>query len=131
VTSLALAGQQEQSFRRFCNRADEQIWKDRRITAWKLAPELSVSKGSVNNIVDAWGYAIACARWVPRSLTDDHKTVRKEVSSYLPSRYEADGESFFATDRHWGWNMDPSSIFGHPWVVSKLNVISPSPPNIQ
>jgi hypothetical protein len=25
VTSLALAGQQEQSFRRFCNRADEQI----------------------------------------------------------------------------------------------------------
>jgi DNA-binding MarR family transcriptional regulator len=38
-------------------RADELIRKDRRITARKLATELSVSKGSVNNIIDALGYA--------------------------------------------------------------------------
>jgi hypothetical protein len=47
-----------------------------------------------NNIIDALGYAKVCARWVPRSLTDDHKTVRKEVCSDLLSRYEDGGESF-------------------------------------
>jgi hypothetical protein len=80
----------------FLQRADELIWKDWRITTRKLAPELSVSKGSVNNIVGAWGYAKVCAYWFPWSLTDDHKTVWKEVSSYLLSRYEADGESFLS-----------------------------------
>jgi hypothetical protein len=34
-------------------RADELIQKDRRIRTRKLAAELSVSKGSVNNIIDA------------------------------------------------------------------------------
>jgi hypothetical protein len=43
-----------------------------------------------------------CARWVPRSLTGDHKTVRKEVCSDMLPHYEADGESFFVADRHWG-----------------------------
>jgi hypothetical protein len=37
-------------------RADELIRKDRRITTRKLASELSVSKGSVNNVIDALGY---------------------------------------------------------------------------
>jgi hypothetical protein len=34
-------------------RADELIRKDRRITTRKLATELSVSNGSVNNVIDA------------------------------------------------------------------------------
>jgi hypothetical protein len=37
-----------------------------------------------------------CPRSVPRSLTNDHKTVRKEVCSDLLSRYEADGESLLS-----------------------------------
>jgi hypothetical protein len=73
-------------------RADEQIRKDQRITTRKLATKLSVSKGCVNNIIDALGYAKVCACRVPRRLADDHKTVQKEVYSDLLSRYE--GESF-------------------------------------
>jgi hypothetical protein len=43
-------------------RADELIRKDRLITTRKLATELSASKGSVNNTIDALGYAKVCAR---------------------------------------------------------------------
>jgi hypothetical protein len=43
-------------------RADELIRKDLRITNRKLATELSVSKGSVNNVIDALGYAKVGAR---------------------------------------------------------------------
>jgi transposase len=42
--------------------ADELIRKDLRITNRKLATELSVSKGSVNNVIDALGYAKVGAR---------------------------------------------------------------------
>jgi hypothetical protein len=53
-----------------------------------------VSKESVNNTIDAIGYSKVYACWVPRSLTDYHKTVWKEVCSYLLSHYKADGKSF-------------------------------------
>jgi hypothetical protein len=43
-------------------RADELIRKNQQITTRKLATELSVSKGNVNNIIDALGYAKVCAR---------------------------------------------------------------------
>jgi hypothetical protein len=77
-------------------RADKLIRKDRRITTRKLATELSSSKGSVNNVIDALGYAKVCARWIPRNFTDDHKTVRKKVCSDFLSRYEAEGGSFLS-----------------------------------
>jgi hypothetical protein len=41
-------------------RTNELIGKDRRIINRKLASELSVSKGSVNNIIDALGCAKVC-----------------------------------------------------------------------
>jgi hypothetical protein len=72
-----------------------------------------VSKGSVNNIINALGYAKVCARWVPRSLTDDQKTVRKEVFSDLLSHYEADGESFLSRivtgDEIWIHHLEPET----------------------
>jgi hypothetical protein len=93
--------------------ADELLRNDRWITTRKLATELSVSKGSVNNIIDALRYAKMCARWVPRSLTDDHKTLLKEVCSYLLSCYEADGESFLSRivtgDETWSHHFEPET----------------------
>jgi hypothetical protein len=73
--------------------ADELIQNDRWLTTAKFVIGPSVSKGSMNNIIDALGYSKVCACWVPRSLTDYNKTVRKEVCSDLLSRYQADGES--------------------------------------
>jgi hypothetical protein len=94
-------------------RADELIRKDRRITTSKPATELSVSKGSVKNITDALGYAKVCACWVPRSLTDDHKTLQKEVCSDLLSCCEAYGESFLlwivTGDETWIHHFEPET----------------------
>jgi len=45
------------------------------ITTGKLATELSVSKGSVNNSTNIVAYFRIYAYWVVCSLTDYHKTV--------------------------------------------------------
>jgi hypothetical protein len=37
-----------------------------------------------------------CVRWVSQSLTNHHKTVRKEVCSDLLSHYKTDGKSFLS-----------------------------------
>ena len=66
---------------------DELVQNDRRMTIINLATELSASKGSANNIIDALRYSNVCARCVPRSLTDYHKTVQKELRSDLLSRF--------------------------------------------
>jgi hypothetical protein len=116
--------------------ADELLRNDRWITTRKLETELLVSKGSVNNIIDALRYAKMCARWVPRSLTDDHITLLKEVCSYLLSCYEADGESFLSWivtgDETWSHHFEPEtrnqSVEWHhptsPW--KKKFMVTPS-----
>jgi histone-lysine N-methyltransferase SETMAR len=90
----------------------------------------------VNNIIDALGYAKVCARWVPQSLTDDHKTVWKEVCSDLLSCYEADGESFLLRiitgDETWIHHFEPetkrqSMEWHHPtFLCRKKFKVTPS-----
>ena len=58
-------------------RANAIIHADRRITSRQLAVQLSVSNGSAMTIIDALGYSKVCARWVPRSLTIEHRRQRK------------------------------------------------------
>ena len=58
-------------------RADDIIHVDWRITSWQVAIQLSVSNGSAMAIIDALGYSKVCARWVPRSLTTEHRCQRK------------------------------------------------------
>ena len=57
-------------------RADD-IHADRRITSRQLAVQLSVSNGSAMAIIDALGYSKVSARWIPRSLTTEHRLQRK------------------------------------------------------
>ena len=60
-------------------RADDIIHVDWRITSRQLAVQLSVSNGSALAITDALGYSKVCARWVPRSLTTEHRCQRKAL----------------------------------------------------
>jgi hypothetical protein len=53
--------------------ADGIIHKYRHITSQQLAIQLSVSNGSAIAIADALEYSKVCARWVPRSLTTEHR----------------------------------------------------------
>jgi hypothetical protein len=65
-----------------------------------LAVQLSVSSGSAMTIIDALGYSKVCARWVPGSLTTEHRRQRKAISSELFERFDAEGEDLFVPDRH-------------------------------
>jgi hypothetical protein len=76
--------------------ADEHIRNKGWFTTRKPATETSVLQASVNNITESLRYSKVCARWVPKSLTNYHKTVQKEVCSQVLFHYEADGDSFLS-----------------------------------
>jgi hypothetical protein len=71
--------------------ADDIIHVDQRITSQQLAIELSVSYGRAMAIIDALGYSKICARWVPRSLTTEHRHQKKAISSELLEHFNAEG----------------------------------------
>jgi hypothetical protein len=75
---------------------DAIIHADRRITIRQLAVQLSVSSGSAVAVTDALEYSKVCARWVPRSLTTEHRRQRKAICSELLERFDAEGEAFLS-----------------------------------
>ena len=95
------------------NRADAIIREDRRITSQQLALQLSVSKGSAIEIFKTLGYSKICARWVPRCLTNDHKSQRKTICSELLERFDAEGEHFLSKivtgDETWAHHYEPET----------------------
>ena len=112
---------------------------DRRITTRNLVTELSVCKGSVYNSTDVLGYSKASARWVARSVTGYHKTVREEVCSDLPSGYEAHSESFMSWivtgDKTWVHHFEPqtkgrSVEWHHPTSWKRKFMATPSAGNV-
>jgi histone-lysine N-methyltransferase SETMAR len=78
-------------------RNDSHIRNDWRITTRELAAILGIGKGSVDKIVHQLGYSKVCARWVPRTLTEEHKEQRKVNCLELLARYEAEGDDFLST----------------------------------
>jgi histone-lysine N-methyltransferase SETMAR len=78
-------------------RADSHIRNDQRITTRELAAILGIGKGSVDKIFHQLGYSQVCARWVPRSITEDHEEQRKIICSELLARYVAEGDDFLST----------------------------------
>jgi hypothetical protein len=94
-------------------RADDIIHADRRITSRQLAVQLSVSNGSAMAIVDALGYSKVCARWVPRSLTTEHRRQRKTICSEFLERFDAEREAFLSRivtgDETWAHHYEPET----------------------
>jgi hypothetical protein len=78
-------------------RTDSHIPNDRRITTRELDAIFVIGKGSVYKIIHQLGYSKVCARWVPRSLTEEHKKQRKIICSELLAHYEAEGDDFLST----------------------------------
>ena len=74
--------------------ADGIIHVDRCIANWQLAIQLSVSSGSAIATADALGYLKVCARWVPQSLTTEHRRQRKTICSELLEHFDAVGGPF-------------------------------------
>ncbi|GFO17036.1 histone-lysine N-methyltransferase SETMAR [Plakobranchus ocellatus] len=62
-------------------RVDELIRCDRRMRIREIAFKLEIPKSTVHEIVhDTLGYRKVSTRWVPKTLTEDHKLQRVEIS---------------------------------------------------
>lgn len=86
--------------------ADELIWNEQWIILRKLCNfKLSVPKGSVNNVVVAFGYSKVCAQWFPWSVNDCHKTVWKKMCFRFCVPSWGWLWRLFVMDHHWEWNM--------------------------
>ena len=92
----------------------DDIHMDRRITIRQLAIQLSVNNGSAMEIIDAWGYSKVCARWVPRSLTIEHRRQRKTNCSEMLEHFDAEGEVFLSRivtgDETWAHHYELKTI---------------------
>ena len=93
--------------------ADDIIHAYRCITSWQLAVQLLVSNGSAVAIIDALEYSKVCTRWVPRSLTTEHRLQRKAICSELLERFDAEGEAFLSRiitgDETWAHHYEPET----------------------
>jgi len=91
--------------------ADGIIHADWCITSRQLAIQLSVSNGSAMTIIGALGYLKVCARWVPQSLTTEHRRQRKATRSELLEHFDAEGEAFLSRiitgDETWAHHYEP------------------------
>ena len=70
----------------------------------RIIPE--VSKTTMREAVpEKVGYRKLCARWVPKMLTDDHKTIRMGSALKFLTRYAQEGDEFLDSivtgDEHW------------------------------
>jgi len=88
------------------DRADALICENRCITIKELGAMLSISVGSVEDIVKYHlHYRKVNARRVPHTLTDMNKMVRMQAASRLLQQFEDEGDAFFksmvTTDETW------------------------------
>ncbi|GFV07707.1 histone-lysine N-methyltransferase SETMAR [Trichonephila clavipes] len=77
------------------SRVEEMIQNARWVTLSETPSELGLSYVSVQHIVsDVLQYSKACAHWVPRQLSDEHKASRMMYSLTFLQHYHSDGQHF-------------------------------------
>ena len=69
-------------------RVEELIRGNRRIKQKEIAVALGISKERVGHIIGVLGFRKFCARWVPRTLSDEMKAGRVRISRELLERFE-------------------------------------------
>ena len=64
-------------------------------------------------VTEKLGYRKLCARWVPKILTDDHKTKRMGSALKFLTRYAQEGDKFLNSivtgDETWGFHHNLES----------------------
>ena len=64
-------------------------------------------------MTESLGYRKVCARWVPRLLTEDHKSQRRAITSELRQRYRHEGDDFLhrivTGDESWFHHFEPET----------------------
>jgi len=95
-------------------RVNTLLLEDRRVTHLEIADSLGISVGSVNTILhDILGKRKVAARWVPRLLTVENRSVRVAMSKQLLALYRPDPEKFLQRlvtgDESWVHHYEPES----------------------
>lgn len=89
------------------------IQNDRCVTTRQLAEMTRLSLGSVVSVVQSLGYRKICARWVPRLLTRELKTMRKDVCEGLMKTFTEEWKQCFdgviTQDETWLFLSEPES----------------------
>jgi hypothetical protein len=95
------------------NHTDAIICADWHITTREFALQLSISTGSVCSIIETLRHSKVCSKWVPRSLTADHKIQRKTIYSELLEHFDAVGEAILSRiiigDGTWVHHFEPET----------------------
>jgi hypothetical protein len=78
------------------DKVDADVGDDRRITASELCAAVGIGKPAVMGIVRELGYRKVCTTWVPKMLSVEHKTARKNVCAELLQCNEKDGDAFLS-----------------------------------
>ncbi|GFT03360.1 histone-lysine N-methyltransferase SETMAR [Trichonephila clavipes] len=99
------------------SRVEEMIQNDRRVTFRKISSELRLIYDRVQHIVsDVLRCSKVCARWVPRSLSDEHKATRKMCSHTFLHRYYSDNQNFLYHIITGNYGVET------PWITTKKAV---------
>jgi hypothetical protein len=88
------------------------IQENRRIRLRDIADEHNISIGTVQNIVhEQLGYRKVCSRWVPKQITEVHKSIRMGLSLVHLTRYHEEGVHFLqrivTADETWVHHVTP------------------------
>ena len=74
---------------------EEYVMKDRRITVRQVGENFDNSYRTAQDILtNVIGMPRVCARWVPRLLVPEQKTVRVQICTELQQRLSDEGDSF-------------------------------------
>ena len=96
------------------NKVRDLVYSDRRVKVEEIANALHISHGSVSTILhDRLGMCKLTARWVPKSLRDEHMATRASVCSALLKRFRSKEDDFLSrlvtVDETWVHYYEPEN----------------------
>ena len=109
---------------------EEYVKKDRRITVWQVGENFDIGYGTAQDILtNVLGMRRVCARWVPRLLVPEQKTVRVQICTEFQQTLSDEGDSLLnkviTCDETWFHFFEPkskqqSSMWKHTWSPSPV-----------
>ncbi|GFS95127.1 histone-lysine N-methyltransferase SETMAR [Trichonephila clavipes] len=102
---------------------DEKIKENRKLTISALAMEFPrISRSLMHEIVtDKLKFHKLCARWVPKILTESHKTKWMGCALEFLTRYHEGGVDFLSQEMKLGFLMTPLKVSGNQWNGGTLH----------
>ena len=109
---------------------EEYVMKDRGITVRQVGENFDIGYGTAQDILtNVLGMRRVCARWVPRLLVPEQKTVRVQICTELQQRLSDEGDSLLnkviTCDETWFHffeleSKQQSSMWKHTWSPSPV-----------